>query len=185
MEQIKIIFFVLASFFGIEEGKIAADKTTVSVYPQNKRIEIIQEDLFTVIQSKKDSILVLEQWNNLLFWKERNTNWSKELNGFTAKNFSITYTENTIKPNLTLTYLKEEDLRALGIWYNAESNRFSINHIPRNNIESESGKLIDNYWNFDGVKSFSFTIEPFLKMSEDYKKFKVPLKELLAKYKKE
>lgn len=60
MEQIKILFFALASFFGIEDGRIASEKTTITVYPQNKEVEIIQEGLFTVIQTQKDSTLVLE-----------------------------------------------------------------------------------------------------------------------------
>lgn len=34
MEPIKIFFFALASFFGVENQRILADKTFVTVYPK-------------------------------------------------------------------------------------------------------------------------------------------------------
>ena len=58
----------------MEDGRIAADKTTVTVYPQDHQIEIVQEELFAVIRSQKDSALVLEQWDKLFYWKERSIN---------------------------------------------------------------------------------------------------------------
>lgn len=179
MEQIKILFFVLGSFFGIEDGRIAADKTTVTIDPKNQEIEIIQENLFAIIQSEKDTALGLEQWDKLFNWKERKTLWSKELDSFPVKNFTLIPKKKTIQPQLTLSYSNEKDLRALGIWYNAEKNQFSINHIPQENIKTENGKLEGNYWVFNGDSTFSFTIEPFLQMPESYQKFKRPLKELL------
>ena len=37
-----------------------------------KEIEVIQEKLFTLIQSEKDSLEVLEQWNKMFFRNEKN-----------------------------------------------------------------------------------------------------------------
>ncbi|MDT0554465.1 hypothetical protein [Patiriisocius hiemis] len=185
MEQIKIIFFALTSFFGIEDGKIAADKTTITIYPENKEIEIIQEDLFSIIQTEKDSLLVLDQWNKLLDLKKGNTTWSKELDSFPVKSFDYTSIKNTIKPHLILSYSKEEDLRNLGIWYNENKNQFSINHIPQHNTKTSDGSLKGNYWVFNGESKFSFTIEPFLQMPEKYQKLKRPLKKLTPTIKKE
>lgn len=185
MEQIKIIFFVLTSFFGIEDGRIAADKTTVTIYPKTQEIEIIQENLFTVIQSEKDTTLILEQWDKLRYWKERKTSWAKELDSFPIKSFTFTPIKKTIQPHLVLTYSKEKDLRMMGIWYNDEKNQFFINHIPQQNIKTENGKLEDNYWVFNGDSKFSFTIEPFLQMPEKYKKLKMPIKEIIMDKKTE
>ena len=179
MEQIKIILFVLTSFFGIKDGRIAADKTTVTINPKTQEIEIIQENLFTVIQSKKDRTLILEQWNQLKYWKERKISWAKELDSFPVKSLSFTTIKKTIQPHLVLTYSKEKDLRMLGISYNAEKNQFSINHIPEENIKTKSGELVDHYWVFNGDSKFSFTIEPFLQMPEKYKKLKMSIKEIL------
>lgn len=180
MEEIKIIFFALTSFFGIEDERIAADKTTVTIYPKTQEIEIIQENLFTFIQSEKDTELILEQWDKLQYWKEKKISWAKELDSFPIKNLTFNPIKKIIQPHLVLTYSKEKDLRMMGIWYNAEKNQFSINHIPQQNIKTENGKLVDNYWVFNGDSKFSFTIEPFLQMPEEYKKLKTPIKKILT-----
>jgi len=181
MEQIKILFFVLSSFFGIENGRIAADKTTITVYPESKEIEIIQEKLFTVIQSEKDSILTIKEWNKLQ--QEKNNSWSDELNRFPVKSLSLNPIKNTIQPHLILKYTTEEDLQILGIWHNKKKNLFSINHIPQQNINTNDGTLDGNFWFFDGNNKFSFTIEPFQHMPEKYLKFKKSLEELLTEKK--
>jgi len=185
MEQIKIIFFLLTSFFGMEDGRIAADKTTITIYPKNQKIEIIQENLFTVIQSEKDTTLVLEQWDKLLSWKEKKISWAKELDSFPVKNLTLRPIKKTIQPHLILTYSNEKDLRMMGIWYNPEKNQFSINHDPQENIKTKNGKLVGNYWVFNGDSTFSFTIEPFLQMPEKLKKLKTPIREILMKNKTE
>lgn len=183
MEQIKILFFALASFFGIEDGRFGAEKTRVTIYPQNKEIEIIQEKVFTIVQSENDKKLALEQWDDLIHWDERNIDWSKELDGFSAKSVNLSDEKNTIQPRIILKYSNTKDLQAMGIWFDSEKNQFSINNIPENNMKTESGKLTGNYWNFDGDSTFSFTIEPFLQMPGNYQKFKTPLKELLTENK--
>lgn len=179
MEQIKIIFFVLTSFFGIEDGRITAEKTIVTIDPKIHQIKIIQENLFTVIQPEKDTTIILEQWDKLRYWKERKTSWAKELDSFPVKNLSFTPIKDSIQPHLTLSYLKERDLKNLGVWFNENKNQFSVNNISQHNIKTSDGKLEGNYWVFNGDSKFSFTIEPFLKMPENYKKLKKPLKELL------
>ncbi|UAB80083.1 hypothetical protein INR76_08035 [Marixanthomonas sp. SCSIO 43207] len=180
MEQIKILFFALASFFGIENGRIASDKTTITIHPQDKEIEIIQEGLFTVIQTEEDKTITLKQWNKIVDAEEKHTLiWSKELKEFPVKKFNFTFNSKTIQPHITLKYTKEKDLRVLGIWYNEEKNEFSINNIPQNNIKTEDGKLEGNYWIFNSENTITFTIEPFLQMPEKYREFKKPLIELL------
>lgn len=179
MDQINIILYILTSFFGIENGRIAADKTTVTIDPKNQKIEIIQENLFTFIRSEKDTTLILKQWNKLQYWKERKTSWAKELDNFSTKNFDLIPFKKTIQPHLILNYSKEKDLQAIGIWYHAEKKQFSINHIPQQNIKTKSGKLVENYWIFNDNSKFSFTIEPFLQMPEKYKKLKIPIEEIL------
>ena len=101
MEQIKIIFYALASFFAIENGRFAAEKTTVTIDPKQQQIEIIQEGLFTVIQSEKDSILALEQWNKIQVDKEKNIPWAKALDSFSIKNFTFTPIKKTLPVSST------------------------------------------------------------------------------------
>lgn len=88
--------------------------------------------------------------------------------------------DNQFQPQLTLTYRDEKDLQAMGIWYNAEKNQFSINHVPSDNLQTQNGKLIGNYWIFDGDASFSFTLEPFKDLPQNYQNFKQPLVQILA-----
>lgn len=181
MEQIKILFFLLTSFFAFDKGHIAADKTTVTVHPDKQEIVIVQEGLFSVVQSEKDSTMVLEQWENITHWKENNTPWAKELDSFSVKSFDLTDAQNTLRPKIILKYSNGENLQALGIWYDPEKDQYSINHIPEQNLKTKVGELNGNYWIFEGGSTFSFTLEPFLQMPERYQKSKVPLNELLAK----
>lgn len=177
MEQIKILFFALTSFFTIENGRIVADKTTVTVYPKAHKIEIIQENLFSIIKQKSDTTLVLKQWNELQSWKENNISWAKELDNFTTKKLVI---KKVIKPHLTLIYSNEKDLEAMGIWYHKEKASFSMNQIPQNNIKTKDGKLVGNYWVFNSDNKFTFTIEPFLQIPEEYKKLKIPIGKIIS-----
>lgn len=179
MEQIKLIFFALTSFFGIEDGRIASEKTTISLYPENKKIEIIQENLFTVIQTKKDSTLALNQWNKILDAKQKNTSWSKELGSFPTKSVNFTPLKNKIQPHLIFNYSKEKDLRAFGIWYNEEKNQFSINNIPQHTIKTNDGKLEGNYLVFNAKDTITFTVEPFIQMPENFQNLKMPLEDIL------
>lgn len=120
MQQINILFYVLGSFFGIVDNKIAADKTTVIIHPQSQEIEIIQEDLFTIIQSEKDTFLVIKQWNNII--EGEKVAWTNELENFTSKNLTINKQNDRIQPHLKLSYSNENELRLFGIWYNIEKN---------------------------------------------------------------
>ncbi|MBO1530502.1 hypothetical protein J3492_04660 [Psychrobacter sp. F1192] len=180
MEQIIILFFALTSFFGIENNIIAADKTTVTIHPQSQQIEIVQEDLFAIIRSEADLALAREQWSGVSAMTKSDATWAQALDGFTTKTLSLVSLDNQIQPQLMLSYSDEQALRAMGVWYDAKKNQFSVNHVQHDNLQTEDGKLIGNYWVFDGDETFSFTIEPFKKMPEKYQKFKQPLSQVLA-----
>ncbi len=178
MEQIEIIFYVLATFFGQEEGRIAADKTLVTINPKTQQIEIYQQDLFGFVQTDKDIQTTKEQWQELVNEIEKNTELSPSLQNFSLTNAIVEQKENP-EVELNFKYKKASDLRVMGIWYNDEKNQFSINQISTHNIKTKDGSLDGNYWIFDGTKPFSFTIEPFLQMPEEQLKYKMPLEKLL------
>lgn len=189
MNEIKILFFALGSFFGMDDARITADKTTVVIYPKEQEIEIIQEDLFVLIQSKRDERLVLEQWDKIYKWKEKHTAWVKELDNFVVKDFKLSPVKMTtqtylvlIRPHLTFKYTKEKDLESMGIWFNADKNKFYLNNIPEDNIQSDYGKLEGNYWVFNADDRISFTIEPYLKKTDKFKNSRTSLKKILRKY---
>jgi acyl-ACP thioesterase len=85
MEELKIMFLMLGSFFGMKDGRIAAEKTTVTVNPLHRKVTSIQENLFAVIQSESDAPKVLEQWQKFNTWNEKETPWSVELDSFSEK----------------------------------------------------------------------------------------------------
>lgn len=184
MEQIKMIFYALVSFFAIEDGRIGADKTTVTVSPEKQEITIIQEALFTVIESKQDSVFVIKQWESLVHKKENKMLWTKEMDCFSNKKITFVKVANAYQPHLSFNYKEEKDLWALGIRYNADKNQFSINEIPQYNIKTEQGTLEGNYWVFQGDSTFVFTMEPFLQMPERYQQYKKPLEALFIENKK-
>lgn len=179
MEQIKIILFALASFFGIENGRIAAEKASITIFPENKKIEVVQEKLFSILQSKTDSTLVIAQWNKILEMKRNEKAWSEELSEFPLKSFEVFTNNNTIQSHVTLYYKEEINLKALGIWYNKEKNEFSINNIPQHNLKTDDGKLVGNYWIFKAKDTIAFSIEPFLQLPNAYEKLKTPLEKLV------
>ncbi|WP_201575995.1 hypothetical protein [Psychrobacter sp. H8-1] len=180
MEQIIIFFFALTSFFGIENNIIAADKTTVTIHPQSQQIEIVQEDLFAIIRSEADLTIARELWAGVSAMTKSDATWAQALDGFTTKTLSLASLDSQIQPQLTLSYSDEQELRAMGVWYDAKKNQFSVNHVPRDNLQTEDGKMLGNYWVFDGDKTFSFTLEPFKQMPEKYQQLKQPLSQVLA-----
>ncbi|MEN8816399.1 MAG: hypothetical protein ABF274_05945 [Nonlabens sp.] len=115
MVEIKILFFALLSFFGIEDGRIAANKTTITIQPDSKQ--------------ESDNDLIMERWNRLLV-SQTNLIWSKELESFTNKTLRLDSIDGNIRPHITMNYSSEKDLRSMGIWYNEDDKVFSINHIP-------------------------------------------------------
>ncbi|MBR9853817.1 MAG: hypothetical protein GYB37_04460, partial [Algicola sp.] len=174
------VVFISPAYFEIEDSFFFSSRRRHTIYPDSKEIEIIQERLFTVIQTEKDSALVVGQWNKIIAEEGKNVAWSKELGSFPVKSYNYELLKNKIRPHLIFNYSKEEDLRVFGIWYNKEKKQFSINNIPKHNIKTNDGQLENNYWVFSAEDKVVFTIEPFLQMPDNYKKLKKPLKELLA-----
>jgi len=177
MEEIKILFYVLTSFLGIQNGHIAAEKTTVTLSPDKHTITIVQEDLFSVLQSEEDSIAIVANWEQL----QKRPMWISELNTLTEKNVATSIDNNKYMATITFNYQKEEDIRALGMWFKKETNQFFINNLPLDNLSTSDGKREDLYWVFDGTKDFSFTFEPYgTKMPEKYHKLKRSLASILG-----
>ncbi|NBL64084.1 hypothetical protein GV828_02585 [Flavobacterium sp. NST-5] len=161
MEPVKIFFFALASFFGVENQRILADKTLVTVYPQKNQIEIIQENIFAIVPTSQDLEPAKAEWDNLYHYKQNGEKWSDDLAYFSDKKIEFSENKKGITAKITLTYTHPNDMAAMGIWYNEDENQFAMNYIPEHNLKTKDGKKNDIFWNFDGKKDFSFTLEPF------------------------
>ena len=174
METIKIFFFAIASFFGIEEQLFFSEKTTVTVYPNEHKIEIIQKDIFALTQTENDKQLAKKEWEKLLNWESNKIEWSEDLKYFSNKKIEFLDIKNDKTVKITLVYDYPNDMTAMGIWYNEEKNQFSMNYIPEDMLKTKEGIKNGIFWNCDGGKTFSFTITPFTKIPQD-KKFLVNL----------
>ncbi|WP_397299830.1 MULTISPECIES: hypothetical protein [Nonlabens] len=184
MEQINIIFFAILSFFNVENGRIAATKTTVTVDTSRKTVLIEQENLFSIIKNESEDNVVVDQWNHFITMMDNDIIWSEDLKSFTDKKVIVDTVEEGILPKITLSYSHTDDLRDLGIWFNELKNDYSINNVPVQNLKTSDGVLHGNYWVFEGDQVFSFTLEPFLDLPEGYQSFVKPLEEILSEAKK-
>lgn len=180
MEQIEVILFLILSFFGIDPGRIIAEDSTVTIDTKHQEIEIIQNGFFSIIQDVEDSTLTYPQWNRL---KSQDTiTWSTALDSFTNKEFKWLKTAKNdslevFQAQFNMKYANKTMLRKLGVWYNAETAAFSINHIPQQNISTDNGKLEENFWIFtpDEQGKFSFRLQPFLNLPDEFEIFKIRL----------
>lgn len=161
MEPIKIFFFALASFFGVDNQRILADKTTVTVYPHQKQIIILQENIFAYVSTEKDLSLAQQEWSNVYHYEKNGTKWSEDLVYFPDKKIEFSTSKKGKTAKITLTYTHPNDMAVMGIWYNDSDNQFVINDVPEHHLKTKDGKKRDIFWYFDGDKNFSFTVQPF------------------------
>lgn len=170
MEQIKILFFVIGAFFGVEQSGIIAEKSTVTIDPQEKTITILQENLVALIQNENDSLKIRNELSKIT---EINHTWNSEFNDYLKKEKSFYISEDTTSLNLklTLTYNTDKDLKAFGINKNKEG-KFSMTNFPKSHVKSTDGKLGERYWNFESNKPFTFSEEPLTDIPLEYQKFK-------------
>ncbi|NRD22893.1 hypothetical protein HNV10_06550 [Winogradskyella litoriviva] len=167
MQEIKILFFIVGSFFGVNESQIISEKTTVTINPTEKTIFIVHENLISIVQKESDSITLTAE---LLKISKADAKWDSEFIGYsnTEKEFYLSEENETLNSKLKLTYSKIEDLVAFGIDVN-KNGEFSMTNFPKYHITTTDGTLNDRYWNFKADQPFTFTIEPLIDMPEHYK----------------
>lgn len=170
MEQIKILFFIAGTFFGVDQSRIIAEKTTVTINPQEKTIVILQENLVSLIKNEGDSLKVQNELEKI---KQPNQSWSSEFKDYSKKekDFYIAVDDQTLNLKLTLNYTSAKDLKAFGIDINKD-DKFSMTNFPKSHTKSTDGKLGERYWVFETNNSFTFTEEPLTDMPEEFKIYK-------------
>lgn len=186
MEVIKIIFFVLGSFFGMENSYIIADKTHVTVDPDKRIITIAQENLFTIIRDKRDSIKITNELYRIgnPAAKETRHEWIEEFASYEFKTLDMIsdHEQEKLNANIKLKYNTKEQLKDFAIEYITEENSYAIINIPEWNIETTTGVLKGNFWYFKD--EISFSLSPAKTMLDEYKKHKKGLYTYWEKIKK-
>lgn len=176
MEPIKILFFALASFFGNEDSRIVSEKATIRITPVNMTIEVLLEDLFTVIITEEDKATVEKELKNLIaIQKEISKKISPD---FTIKQFVFsTPAPGKLNATIQLQYKNWDALKDAGMSFST-ADGFTMINIEEWHLKTTDGKVNGNYIDFDAKKPFSFTIEPFGNMPEEYKNKKTSLRPL-------
>lgn len=169
MELIKIIFFVIGSFFGLENSRVVAEKTTVTINPEEKTIHVLYDNIITIIQNKSDSTTVQNELKKIM---NSNQNWDIDFESY-AKKEKIFYAANgdtTLNGKLSLTYTNITDLKIFGIELD-KNKKYTMTNFPSSNMSSTDGVLGERYWTFNSDKSFTFVLEPMRNMPEEYKAY--------------
>lgn len=178
MEEIKILFFIVGAFFGVNQSNVIAEKTSVTVNPQEKTIVILQENLIAIVRNENDSLNVQNELKQIV---QSNNPWSSEFTEYSKKekHFSISKDSTSLNLKISLTYNSDLDLKAFGIDKNTDG-KFSMTNFPKSHTKSADGTLGERYWNFEANKPFTFTEEPFTDIPEE---FKIYIKSLLPFWK--
>ena len=170
MERIKILFFIVGAFFGIERSLIISENTSITIHPQEKTIAILQENLITISKNATDSLNVLNELETLL---QQSPTWHSDLKQFRhkKKHFFISEDQQTLNSKLELSYTTVLDLNVFGITLNKDG-QFSMTDFPKSHIQTKDGKLVNGYWHFNSDNPFTFSEAPLTDLPESFKKHK-------------
>tara|TARA_R100001369_G_scaffold51461_1_gene78299 strand:+ start:238 stop:513 length:276 start_codon:yes stop_codon:yes gene_type:complete len=82
MELTKIIFFIIGSFFEVENSRVLSNKSTATINPKEKNISILQEYIISLIQNAEDSLKVKKLLKVIVQPKHQ---WSAEFDDYKKK----------------------------------------------------------------------------------------------------
>ncbi|WP_430412439.1 hypothetical protein [Kordia sp.] len=165
MEAIRLVFFVLGVFFGVETTSVVAEKTIVTVDPTSNVMEIHLKNLVAVYPKENDPTLVEKEFSEMYANKG---SWNSLFDTYLEK--SIVYTspkKGVLDATITLKYSKPEDLKIFAIDINREG-KYSFINIPQWNVETTDGVQNSYYWNFEPNATFSFSLSPLKNAPETY-----------------
>lgn len=180
MEVIKIIFFALGTFFGVEDSTIMAEETAVHIDIAEQIITVDQRDVFALVSNEKDSLKI----RNTLYRignsqaQEKRLTLKEKFDTYAWSTSEIVSRKETKQLDIKLKckYVSKEQLKDFGIDYVEKDSSYAMINIPAWNIKTTTGALRDNYWYFKD--SISFTLSPAKDMPKKY----LPLKKGLYNY---
>lgn len=168
MVEIKVILFILSSFFALDNTPFIAETAMITVDPKNKSIVIEQQNLFTIIKTENDSTQTKNALTKIL-------NQDITLSAFKNSEHRLHLnSKGKLDAKITLHYNTDSDLEILSIQKN-RAGLFSLINIPDWKISSEEGTLNGSYWNFEIDKPFTITFKPIENFPTDLKPHTVGL----------
>lgn len=163
MELVKVIFFAIGSFFGVQNSTIFAETTMVHIDVDKKIIHITHNNLFSMIRNETDSLKVSEELYRIgsIMDKNERYNWREEFNKFPAKTLDFTSdkTNKQLHGKIVLHYNSKEQLKNFSIDYVKDDDSYAMINIPVWNIKTDTGELKGNYWYFKDDIVFTMTLD--------------------------
>lgn len=151
MNEVKIFFIIIGTFFMREQPSLVAEKAVISVDPIKKQVVIVQKNLISTIEEQ--SVQKTEEFQKL---KNKELNWANELSLFKNKEISIQENGNSVSLTVSFNYDKPEDLSLINIDYN--ESQFAT--FMDEKIKGLTGDfhVEEPYLVFKENKSFSFEV---------------------------
>ncbi len=151
MDEIKIFFIIIGTFFMREQPGLIAENATVFVDPLKKEVRIEQQNLISTT-----AVQEIEKTEEFLKLKKHELAWSDELEVFKNKQISFQENNGKISSTITFNYDRPEDLSKINLHYS--DSEFSI--LQEENMEAKSGKSEkkEPYLIFSDSTPFSFSV---------------------------
>ncbi len=168
MDTISIYFFSLASIIGIENTSIMSQKATFTINPAERTFEIHQEDLFAIVMTKDDSLVVVHEIQQIASFnksKEKKTD-----NGLTIDEIVLSSNNQQLNVALKGKYTTPDVWEKAGIHIDSTAtHRFNLMNFPDWNIRSSDAVLEGNYWSWPTDKTVTIVMDPFQNIPKQYR----------------
>src|SRR5690606_27935811 len=135
MNEVKIFFIIIGTFFMREQPSLVAEKAVISVDPIKKQVVIVQKNLISTVEEQ--SVPKTEEFQKL---KNKELHWVNDLNVFKNKEVSIQENGNSVSLTVSFTYDKPEDLSIINIDYSERSEERRVGKDSRKDRKRKNEK---------------------------------------------
>lgn len=154
MNEVKIFFIIIGTFFMREQPTLVAEKAIISIDPQKKEVVITQHNLIST--SEEQDVSKTEE---LLKLKNKEINWVEELTPFKNKSLQVQENGNSVSLTLSFQYDDPKDLEAINIGYN--DSEYSVFLEEKLVAKSGNSQISEPYVLFKENAPFSFEVGIF------------------------
>ena len=166
MIEIKLLFFILGSFFLLEQPNLFAEKVKVYLDPVKKEVRIEQYGLLS--SEIESDIAKTEEYRKI---KNNQVNWVKETDSFTNKRVEWHLSDKEPKLVIHFNYSNPADLEAMGIY--AKDDEVSVFEYENMKILAGKPTEEENFVTFNNKEliafELTFPVENFVELKDGKK----------------
>lgn len=152
MIEIKLLFFILGSFFMLEQPNLFAEKVKVYLDPVKKEVRIEQYGLLS--SEIESDIAKTEEYRKI---KNNQVNWVKETDSFTNKRVEWHLSDKEPKVVIHFNYTNPADLEAMGIY--AKDDEVSVFEYENMKILAGKPTEEENFVTFNNKELIAFELD--------------------------